>query len=166
MKKKSLFLTFTVFLMAIPVVIQAQPVTDDLDQIELADRYLVGTWQLVTLSDTVDAWEIKRHGNVLLETDYIIVNGEKTCYSYWSYSYIPVKKKFYMFAAYLQGGFQTGIGSFAAENKWCQQFYEMYNTDKLLRKAEFVFDNSSSLTITVFNPNGEKVREVKYSKIN
>lgn len=166
MKKNPLFLTFTVFLMAIPVLIQAQPVTDDPDQIELADRYLVGTWQQITKSDTVDAWDIKRHGNVLLETDYIIVNGEKTLYSYWSYSYIPVKKKFYMFAAYVRGGFQTGIGSFTSENKWCQQFYEMYNTDKLLRKAEFVFDSPTSLTITVFSPVGDKVREVKYSRIN
>jgi hypothetical protein len=166
MKKISFFLTFAVLLMAITVVIQAQPATDDPDQIELADSYLVGTWQEVTNSDTVDAWDIKRHGNVLLETDYVIINGEKTIYSYWSYSYIPAKKKFYMFAASVRGGFQTGIGSFTSENKWCQQFYEMFNPDIPIRKAEFLFDSPTSLTINVYTPEGEKVRELKYSRKN
>jgi len=164
MKKIFLSLTFFVSVLLCSNGIQAQDVTKDLDQLKLADKYFVGTWQQVTSRDTVDAWEIKRDGNALTEIDYIIVNGEKTIYSYWIYHYGPQRDNFYMFVSYVYGGCLSGIGSFIDSTKWQQQFFEMFNPDKFIRKAEFVFDTPSDLTITHFNSDGVKGSEVKYIK--
>ena len=145
--------------------VQAQNVTNDFDQLKLAQKYLVGTWQEVTSNDTVNIWEIKQDGNVLVETDYIIVNGKKSIASYWTYSYKPERNNFYMFAAFVNGGCRTLIGSFTAENKWCQEYFTLFNSEKYLGKAEFVFDTPTSYTVTGFNPEGTKVGEAKYSKV-
>ena len=165
MKKIFLSATITVFLLLCSSRTQAQSVTNDLDQLKLVDKYFVGTWQQVTSRDTVDAWEIKRNGNALTEIDYIIVNGEKTIYSYWIYHYGPKRDNFYMFVSYVYGGCLSAIGSFIDSTKWQQQFFEMFNPDKFIRKAEFVFDTPTELTITHFNSDGAKGREVKYSKV-
>ncbi len=145
--------------------IQAQNTSNDLDQLKLVDKYFVGIWQQVTSRDTVDAWEIKRNGNALTEIDYIIVNGEKTIYSYWNYNYGPKRDNFYMFVSYVYGGCLSGIGSFIDSTKWQQEFFEMFNPDKFVRKAELVYDTPSDLTITHFNYDGVKGTEVKYSKV-
>jgi hypothetical protein len=84
---------------------------------------------------------------------------------YWSYSYTPERDNFYMFAAFVKGGCMLGIGSFTAENKWHQEGFEMFNRDKSLGKAEFVFDTPTSLTATGFNPDGAKLWEIKATKI-
>ena len=145
--------------------VKAQNATNDLDQLKLAQKYLIGTWQEVTSNDTVNIWEIKQDGNVLVETDYIIVNGKKSIASYWTYNYNTERNNFYMFAAYVNGGYRTLIGSFIAENKWCQEYFTLFNSEKYLGKAEFVFDTPTSYTVTGFNPEGTKVGEAKYSKV-
>jgi len=145
--------------------VQAQETTTNLDQLKLVEKYFIGTWQQVTSNDTVDAWQIERHGNVLMETDYIIVNGQKTIYSYRIYNYEPKRDNFYMFVSYIYGGCLSGIGSFIDSTKWQQEFFEMFDPDKFIRKAEFVYDTPMSLTITVFNSDRVKMREVKYSKV-
>ncbi|MDX9773309.1 MAG: hypothetical protein RBT02_07795 [Bacteroidales bacterium] len=164
MKKTILSLTTIVFLLICSNGIQAQNATKDFDQLKLAQKYLVGTWQ-TTRNDTTWAWELKQDGKVLFEIDYIIVNGKKSVDSYWSYSYEPERNNFYMFAAYVSGKCITGIGSFTAENKWCQELFVPFNPEKILRKGEFVFDTPTSLTLTVFNSEGVKLGEGKVSKV-
>lgn len=146
--------------------VQAQNTTNDLDQLELAQKYLVGTWQEVTSNDTVKVWELKQYGNILVETDYIIVNGEKLIDSFWTYSYKPERNNFYMFAAFVRSGCVTLIGSFTAENMWCQEYFTMFNPEKYLGKAEFVFETPTSITSTGINPDGTKRWESKYSRVN
>jgi hypothetical protein len=158
-------MTIIVFLLLCSNGIQAQNTSNDLDQLKLAEKYFAGTWQQVTSNDTVDAWQVKRDGNVLMETDYIIVNGQKTIYSYWIYNYAPKRDNFYMFVSYVYGGCLSGIGSFIDSTKWQQEIFEMFSPDKFIRKAEFVYDTPMSLTRTVFNSDGVKMREVKYSKV-
>ncbi len=145
--------------------IQAQDATKDLDQLKLAQKYLVGTWQEVTSNDTVNASEAEQYGNVIVETDYIIVNGEKSITSFWTYSYKPERNNFYIFAATVSAGCGTGIGSFTAENKWCQKAYTLFNLEKFLFKDEFVYDTPTSFTSTTYNAEGVKVGEAKYSKV-
>ena len=117
------------------------------------------------VNDTTFIWEINQDGNVLLETDYIIVNGKKSIDSYWTYSYKPERNNFYMFGAFVRGGCITLIGSFTAENKWRQEYYTFFNPEKYLGKAEFVFDTPTSCTIIGFNPDGTKRWENKYTKV-
>ena len=143
---------------------QAQDTVKDLDQLKLAQKYWIGTWQYIQ-NDTINLWEMKQDGNVISETDYFVVNGVKSAGSYWSYSYTPERDNFYMFAAFVKGGCMLGIGSFTAENKWHQEGFEMFNRDKSLGKAEFVFDTPTSLTATGFNPDGAKLWEIKATKI-
>jgi hypothetical protein len=164
MKKTFQSMTIIVFLLLCSNVIQAQDVAKDLDQLKLAQKYFVGTWQLVD-NDTTYVWEMKHDGNVILETDYIIVNGKKSVASYWSYSYKPERDNFYIFAANVNGGFQSLIGSFTAENKWSQDFLELFNPEKNYAKVEFVFDTPTSLTLTYFNSEGVKIWEGKVSKV-
>jgi hypothetical protein len=164
MKKTFLSLTFIVSLLLCSKGIQAQDAAKDLDQLKLAQKYWVGTWQQIR-NDTIFVWEMKQDGNVISETDYIVVNGVKSADSYWSYSFNPEINNFYMFAAFVNAGCMTGIGSFTAENKWRQEGFELFNRDKYLGKAEFVFDTPTSLTATAFNPDGAKLWEIKATKI-
>ncbi len=157
-------MTIAVFLLFSSTGIQAQDATVDLDQLKLAQKYWIGAWQRIQ-NDTIFVWEMKQDGNVISETDYIVVNGVKSAESYWSYSYKPERNNFYMFVAYVKGGCLTGIGSFTAENKWCQEGFELFNRDKYLGKAEFVFDTPTSLTATGFNPDGTKMWEIQATKI-
>lgn len=164
MKKSFLFLTIIAFLFVCSKGIQAQDKAKDLDQLQLMQKYLVGTWQ-ITLNDTVFAATMTQDGNVFLETDYIIIDGKKSPYSYWSYSYKPERDNFYIFAANVSGGYSTLIGSFTAENKWCQESFEGFNRDKYRGKDEFVFYTSTSGTLTQFNADGVKANEFKMIKV-
>ncbi|TNF42915.1 MAG: hypothetical protein EP313_00160 [Bacteroidetes bacterium] len=105
------------------------------------------------------------NGNVFPETDYTIGDGKKSPYSYWSYSYKPERDNFYIFAANVSGGYSTLIGSFTAENKWCQETFEGFNRDKYSGKEEFVFNTPTSCTLTHFDADGVKVNEFKMIKV-
>jgi hypothetical protein len=164
MKKTFLSMTIIVLLLLCSSGIQAQDATKDLDQLKLMQKYLVGTWQ-TTLNDTTYAATMTQDGNVFLETDYIIVDSKKSAYSYWSYSYKPERDNFYIFAANVSGGCLTLIGSFTAENKWCQETFEGFNRDKYRGKMEFVFNTSTSCTITQFNADGVKGFEYNITKV-
>ena len=113
-------LTIAVFHLFFSSGIQAQEATKNLDQLKLAQKYLVGTWQTVPINDTIMVYEATQHGWVLEETDYIIVNGKKSIDSFWSYSFKPSRNNFCIFAAFVSKGYATVIGSFTSENKWHQ----------------------------------------------
>jgi hypothetical protein len=164
MKKMFLSLTTVVFLFVYSNEVQAQDTAKDLDQLKLAQKYWIGTWQLMN-NETTYIWEFKQDGNVIMETDYSVVNGMKTAESYWTYSYNPESHNFYMFAANVKGGFDTLIGSFTAENKWKQEGFKIFNPDKYVGKGEFIFETPTSVTITGFNSEGTKIWEGKATKI-
>jgi hypothetical protein len=164
MKKMILSMTTVVFLFACSNGIQAQDTAKDLDQLKLMQKHWTGTWQ-ETSNDTTFIWEFKQDGNVFSETDLIVVNGVKSANSYWIYSYKPDRNNFYIFAAYVKGGCMAGIGSFTAENKWHQEGFEMFNRDKNLGRAEFVFDTPTSVSYTGFSSDGTKLWDGKIFKI-
>jgi hypothetical protein len=109
---------------------------------------------------------MKPDGNVILETDYMIVDGKKSLTGYWNYSYKPERDNFYIFATYVSGDCYAIIGSFTAENKWRQEGFEMFNRDKYLGKQEFVFDTPTSFISTRFNADGEKLGENTCTKVD
>ena len=160
MKKTFFSMTIIVFMLLCSNGIQAQDTAKDLDQLKLMQKYWVGTWQDKE-GDTTYVSTMKQDGNVFLETDYIIVDGKKSAYSYWSYSYKPERDNFYMFAASVKGGCGEGIGSFIAEDKWRQEFFEMFNRDKYLGGNEFIFDTPTSCIITVLIQMEKKSLNIK-----
>lgn len=164
MKKTFLSMTIIVFLLLCSNGVQAQNATNDLDQLKLAQKYWVGTWQGM-MNDTTFIWEMKQDGNVIIETDYIIVNGKKSIDSYWNYSYKPERNNFYIFGALIRGGYMTLIGSFTADNKWIQKAVENFNPDKVVLTVEFVFDSPTNVTVTAFNKDGTKMWESKATKV-
>ena len=145
--------------------LQAQNTTDSLDQLKLMQKYLVGTWQSVTSSDTIYGFDLVQYGNAFEETDYTKLNGKKSIDSFWSYSYKPERDNFCIFAAYVKGGYDTFIGSFTAENKYIQKNVDKFNPDKVLFTVEFVFDNPTNFTVTGFNADGVKTFEAKATKV-
>ena len=159
-----LSITTIVLLLICPNGLQAQDTAKNPDQLKLAQKYFVGTWQLMS-NDTIFAWDMKPDGNVIEEIDYKIVNGVQSVDSYWSYSYNPKENNFYIFAAYVNGGYQTLIGSFIAEDKWSQKIVEKFNADKPDITVEFVFDTDTSGTLTAFSKYGAKTWEGKITKI-
>ena len=164
MKKTFLSMTIIAFLLLCSSGIQAQDTAKDLDQLKLMQKYLIGTWQEIS-NDTTFIWELKQDGNVILETDYIVVDGVKSVDIYVCYSYKPERDNFYMFGASVKGGCITGIGSFIAEDKWRQEGFELFNRDKYLGGNEFIFDTPTSFRCADFNPDGIKVRDSKFTKI-
>lgn len=144
--------------------LQAQDNIKDPDQLKLAQKYFVGTWQLMS-NDTIFAWDMKTDGNVIEEIDYTIINGVQSVESYWSYSYNPKENNFYIFAAYVNGGYQTLIGSFIAEDKWSQKVVEKFDAGKSDITVEFIFDSGTSGTLTAFSKDGAKTWEGKITKI-
>jgi hypothetical protein len=165
MKKMFLSMTIIVFLLLCSNGIQAQEATNDLNQLKLMQKYLVGTWQSVTSSDTTISFDCVQYGNAFEETDFIIVNGKKSIESFWSYSYKPERDNFYIFAAYVKGGYDTWIGSFTTENKYIQKYVDTFNPNKVLLTVEFVFNTPTSCTITEFNADGTKAFESKATKV-
>jgi hypothetical protein len=145
--------------------VKAQNTTNSLDQLALMQKYLVGTWQGVTSSDTTYAFELTQYGNAFEETDYTIVNGKKSIESFWTYSYKAERDNFCIFAAYVKGGYETWIGSFTTENKYIQKNVDKFDPDKVLFSVEFVFDTPTSFTVTAFNADGVKAFEGKATKI-
>jgi hypothetical protein len=164
MKKTFFSKTIIVFLLLCSGGLQAQDNAKDLDQLKLIQKYYVGTWQ-ITENDTTYVSSFKQDGNVLLGTDYIIVDGKKSAYSYWIFSYKPERDNFYIFQAYVSGGCETLIGSFTAENKWCHESFAMFNRDKSIGKQEIVFNTPTSCTVTTFNADGAKQSEDIYTKV-
>ena len=164
MKKTFLSMTIIVFLLLCSRGIQAQDPAKDLDQLKLMEQFL-GEWQMNPINDTIYGWELKQYGKAYEETDYMIVNGEKSIDSFWIYSFKPERNNFYTFAAFARGGSQLFIGSFTAENKYCQMNVDNFDSQKVLNKAEFVFDTPTSITATIFSSDGVKKEEIKISKV-
>ena len=162
--KKILIGLIAVFLLIFSNGIQAQDAAKDLDQLKLMKQFL-GEWQMNPVNDTIYGWELKQYGNAYEETDYMIVNGEKSIDSFWSYSFKPERNNFITFAAFVGGGYQLFIGSFTAENKYCQKNVDNFESQKVLNKAEFVFDTPTSITATIFSSDGVKKEEIKFSKV-
>jgi hypothetical protein len=144
--------------------IQAQTTETKLNQIELMKQFL-GTWQMETDKDSVLEVEVRQYGKAFVETDYRIINGEKSWLSVWCYSFSSKEDKFKIFALYLNGSSSTWIAAFTSEKKWIQERVQNFNPDKVFNKAEIVFDTPSNVTVTNFNSEGVKTNELKVIKV-
>jgi hypothetical protein len=163
MKKLSLTAAIFVFILFLSDEMHGQTVASNLDQLKLMEQFL-GTWQLLTGSDTVIV-EILKYGKAFVENDYSIKNGKKEWGSIWTYGFSPDEGKFKIFAVMSTGDYLTIIASFTTEKKWVQEIVQNFNPEKVIQRGEFVFDTPSTATAASFNSAGVKTEEYKLTKI-
>jgi len=163
MKKLSLTM-IAVFFLVCSVGVQAQTTQPQLDQLKLMQQF-VGTWQATFPNDTIVTFEMQQFGKAFVENDYVTVNGKESLDSKWSYSYSPKEGEFKFFAVYFGGNYQTWIGSFTSEKKWVQEMVQDFNPEKVLMKAEMVFETTTSISVLAFDMKGVKILEFKWSKV-
>lgn len=166
MKKSSLTTVILVLLMIGSNVIQAQTaeVRAQPDQLKLMEQWL-GNWQEEEKKDSILVIEFVQYGKAFVETDYRLINGKKSFYSMWSYSFSPEDDKFRIFALYPNGNSYTWLGSFTSEKKWVQELVQNFSPEKVLGKAEILFDTPTHITASIFNAEGVKTAEEKAIKI-
>lgn len=162
---KKLCLTMTaVFFLVCSIGVQAQATQAQLNQMELMKQFL-GTWQATFPNDTIVTFEMQQFGKAFVENDYVTVKGKEYLDSKWSYGFSPEEGKFKFFAVYIKGNYQTWIGSFTSEKKWVQEMVQDFNPEKVLMKAEMVFETTTSISVSAFDMKGVKIFEFKWSKI-
>jgi hypothetical protein len=164
MKKLCLTAVIAVFLLFITNGIQGQTAQTQLDQLKLMEQF-IGTWQAPFPKDTIIAFEMQQFGKAFVENDYVTVKGKKSLDSKWSYSFSPKEGKFKIFAVYFGGNYYTWIGSFTSEKKWVQEMVQDFNPEKVLMKAEMVFETTTSISVSAFDMKGVKIFEFKWTKV-
>jgi hypothetical protein len=164
MKKLGLITVIFVFLMAITYRIQGQTSQPQLDQLKLMQQF-IGKWQAPFPNDTISSFEMQQFGKAFIENDYVTVKGKESLDSKWNYSFSPKEAKFKFFAVYFGGNYQTWIGSFTSEKKWVQELVQDFNPEKVLMKAEMVFETTTSISVLAFDMKGVKMFEFKWSKV-
>lgn len=164
MKKLCLTSVIAVFLVFLSIGIQGQTIETQLDQLKLMQQF-IGTWQTTFPNDTIVTFEMQQFGKAFVENDYVTVKGKEYLDSKWSYGFSPEEGKFKFFAVYIGGNYQTWIGSFTAEKKWVQEMVQDFNPEKVLMRAEMVFESTASISVSAFDMKGAKIFEFKWSKI-
>lgn len=163
MKKSGLLTMILVFLLA-GYRIQGQTTQPQLDQLKLIQQF-IGKWQAPFPKDTITTMEFQQFGKAFAENDYVTVKGKESLDSKWSYGFSPKDGKFKFFAVYFNGNYQTWIGSFTSEKKWVQEMVQDFNPEKVLFRAEMVFESPTSISASAFDNKGAKIFEFKWSKI-
>jgi len=164
MRKLGITSVFVVFLLFLFNGIHGQTTQPQLDQVKLMQQF-IGKWQTHFPKDTITTFEMQQFGKAFVENDYLTVKGKESLDSKWSYSYSPKEGKFKFFAVYLNGNYQTWIGSFTSEKMWIQELVQDFNPEKVLMRAEMVFETPTSLSASAFDVNGVKVFEFKWTKV-
>jgi hypothetical protein len=164
MKKSGLTTVFFVFLLFLSNGIQGQTIQPQLDQLKLMQQF-IGKWQAPFPNDTITTFEMQQFGKAFVENDYVTVKGKESLDSKWSYSFSPKEGKFKFFAIYFGGNYQTWIGSFTSEKKWVQELVQDFNPEKVIMKAEMVFETATSISASAFDMKGVKIFEFKWSKV-
>jgi len=167
MKAKTLFLTTLVFvfLQVCSSGIQAQTAASNLDQLKLAQTFHIGTWQRNIGKDTVQVSETQQYGNAFVANVYLVINGKKSFSYAMNYGFSSKEGKFNGFTLFQNGNYGTWIASFTTEKKFCVDFVQNFNPEKILSKIEVIFVTPASQTVSSFDTNGVKTGEYKWTKV-
>jgi hypothetical protein len=164
MKKNGLATLIAVFLFLSSNVIQAQDITPKLDQLKLMEDLWVGSFQNIIGNDSIEVSECQQYGNVFEYKTYLVVGGKNTFSSGGSYVFSSKEDKFIGFAWTEKGDYQTWIGLFTSEKKFCADFVQNFNPEKVLFKEVVEWGNPSSYKVTFFMINGTKLVEYKWTR--
>ena len=137
----------------------------ELNQVELMKQFL-GTWQQNISKDTAVIWEWQTYGKGFLLNGYNVIKGEKKPSFIDSFSFNLKEDKFKMFCLWANGKCDTWILFFTTENIYHADLVENFNSEKVSTKVQGVLVNPTEFTHTVFNKDGVKIGEYKFTKIN
>jgi hypothetical protein len=163
---KRFFLTTALagFLLIFSNGIQAQTVTNNLDQLKLMQQYL-GTWQANTGKDTVEVWEFQQYGKAFTINVSQIVNGKKTPMEINNLGFDSKEGKFKGYALWYNGGYTTWIGLFSSDKKFSGEMMQDFKSETTFIKFESVSVNLKEWDWTQFNATGTKILEYKFMKV-
>ena len=162
---KTFYVTATVvFLFLYTNGIHAQTTQTKLNQVELMKQF-VGTWQRDIGKDTIDGWEIQQYDRAIVSTGYLVIKGKKSFVFTEAMSLSPKEGKFHGYTLWSNGNYGTWIASFNSEKKWSGNWVRDFNPEAVTGKFEAVFETPTNMTLTLFNIDGVKTGEAKYSKV-
>lgn len=164
MKKFCLTTTVAVFLLIFSNGIQAQTVTNNLDQLKLMQQYL-GTWQANAGKDTVEVWDFQQYGKAFIINVSQVIKGQNTPLYINNIAYDSKEGKFKGFALMNNGSYGTWTGLFTSEKKFEGNDVVDFNPATAYVKLENIFKNPKEWTFTNFNTDGVKTLEMKFVKI-
>jgi len=164
MKKLCLTSVIALFILFLSTGMQGQTTQPQLDQLKLMQQF-IGTWEAPFPNDTISSFEMQQFGKAFVENDYVTVKGKKSLDSKWMYGFSSKEGKFKFFVVYFGGNYQTWTGSFTSEKKWVQEMVQDFNPEKVLMKAEMVFESTTSISCLAYDMKGVKIFEFKWSKV-
>jgi len=164
MKELFLATSIAVLLLFSSSVTQSQTTQTKLNQVELMKQF-VGTWQRDIGKDTIDGWEIQQYDRAIVSTGYLVIKGKKSFVFTEAMSLSPKEGKFHGYTLWSNGNYGTWIASFNSEKKWSGNWVRDFNPEAVTGKFEAVFETSTNMTLTLFNIDGVKTGEAKYSKV-
>jgi hypothetical protein len=141
--------------------IKAQTTQPKLDQVKMF-ALMCGTWQCDINKDTSEIFDLQQYGNAFVETQYLVVKGKKALQVIYNYAFSAKENKFKGFLFYPSGSYATMIVIWTTEKKLSFDFVQDFNPEKVLGKAEAVFDTPESFTVTF---QGVKTGVFKWHKI-
>jgi hypothetical protein len=145
--------------------VQAQNVTQKLDQLKLAKAFFAGTWQHVISKDSLEISETQQYDKAFVSNNYLIVNGKKSLRSTDSYFFSSEEGKFKGFWLWPNGDNVTWIGSFTTEKKFSFILVQDFNPEKIISKVEAILETPANYSATFFTPDGTKAGEYKWTKV-
>lgn len=153
-----------VFLLLCTDGIQAQSVAPKLDQLKLIQAW-IGTWQRVIGKDSVQVLEFQQFGKGFKQDLYLLINGKKSIQGLTSYSFSVKEDRFKVFHLMANGNYLTYIVYFTTEKTWVQYQVQDFNPEKILSRGEGVLDTPTNYTAVIYNSDGVKIGEGKWTKI-
>lgn len=165
MKTFCLTIIIAVFFLICSNGIQAQTTQTKLDQLKLMQEGVGKTWQHVISKDSVEVSEMQQHGNAFVQNVYLVVNGKKSFRFGIITVYSPKEEKFKGFWFRPNGSYSTFLSSFISEKKYCSDFVQNFNPERVLYRSEAVSETPNSMTATFFNLDGTKRGEYKWTKV-
>lgn len=164
MKKFYLTVITTLFCLFFTYGGKAQNTQTKLDQLKLVQNFL-GTWQQNLGKDTVEVSETHQYGKAIVNTVFLVINSKKSFSYIEDYGFSQKEGKFKGFILYSSGDYATWIASFTSEKKFSGDFVRDFNPGTVISKFECVIESPTSFVITLFNTNGVKTGNYKYSKV-
>ena len=152
------------FLLLFTNCIQAQTTQAKLDQLKLMQDW-IGTSQQDYGIDTLEVMDFQQYGNAFIGTINRVINGKKSYWCTYNYLYSPKENKFRVFVFWPNGRYQTMIGSFTTEKKFCADIVQDFNPEKVLRRVETVAETPENYTATFINLDGVRSRPFKWYKV-
>lgn len=143
--------------------IQAQTTQRPVNQLEQMKQFL-GTWRADAGKDTVEVWECQQYGKAFIINVSQVIKGQKKPLYINNLSFDPNDSKLKGYVLWPTGNSITWIGLFSSDNRFSGDYMNYFNPATTSWKSEIVFDNPKEWNLRMFNKDGVKTLELKFSE--